>query len=103
MPASTSTKSTTSTEKRSTTIKPVNDYILIEVDQSAKETEHGIILTREERPKQTATIIEVGNKVESDVKPGDRIIFSNMAGLIIELGGAKLTFIQDCDLIAVLD
>ena len=79
------------------TIKPLNNNVLIEVEEQ-KVTKSGIILTQENVVTERATVVSSG---ASDlVKKGDVIYYKSYALSPIEIGDKKYFFIKEEDILA---
>ena len=94
-------------------IQPVNDYILIEPEKAEEKTASGIYIpdTADKEKPQKATVVAVGpgklgkdgKREELSVKVGDTILYSKYGPTEIKLGADEYFFIQDSDVIAILD
>lgn len=70
-------------------IKPIGDYVLVDVDKQDEQTQGGIILpTQKKDQPQTGTVIDISvnaaEKVLVDFKPGIKIWFKMWAGEDVE-------------------
>ncbi len=94
-------------------IQPVNDYILIEPEKAEEKTAGGIYIpdTADKEKPQKATVVAVGpgklgengERIELSVKIGETILYSKYGPTEVKLGADEYFFIQDSDVIAVLD
>jgi chaperonin GroES len=94
-------------------IQPVNDYILIEPEKAEEQTASGIFIpdTADKEKPQKAKVVAVGpGKLGKDgkhaplsVKAGDTILYSKYGPTEVKLGKDEYFFIQDSDVIAILD
>jgi len=94
-------------------IQPVNDYILIEPETAEEKTASGIYIpdTADKEKPQKAKVVAVGpgkmgkdgKREEMSVKEGDTILYSKYGPTEVKLGEEEYFFIQDSDVIAVLD
>lgn len=102
-----------SKSKKTTTLRPLHDKILIERDEAETQTASGIFLPEsgKERPK-TGTIVAVGDgKINTDtgdriplsVKAGDRVIFASYAGTEVKLDGDELLIMDESEVLAIID
>lgn len=92
-------------------IQPLGDRVVIEREESEAVTAGGIVLpdTAKDKPAR-GTVISVGEgrrmkdgrRVELQVKPGDRVIFSSYAGDEFKLGDRQLMLMREEDILAVL-
>ena len=79
--------------------------------EAEEKTKSGIILpdSAKEKP-QTAVVVAVGpgtesdgKKVEMQVKPGDKVIYSQYAGTNVKLDGEKYIIVRQNDILAVVE
>lgn len=92
-------------------IKPLNDYILVRRVEAANTTKGGIVLpdTAKEKPKEgivlalgDGKLLDDGKRLEFQVKPEDRILFSSYAGTEIQIEGEDLLLIREDEVLAVI-
>ncbi len=91
-------------------IKPLNDNVLLEKIASEKKV-GSIILTKEEKAANVATVIAVGpglkdekgNLVPVAVKVGEKAIYREYSGTEYEQDGHKYILIREEDILAVID
>ncbi len=93
------------------TIKPLNDYLLLEKLPSEKKV-GSIILTTEKKQGNVATIMAMGpGKVDDNgklisiegVKVGDKVIYREYSGTEYEDDGHKYLLIRVEDVLAVVN
>ncbi len=93
------------------TIKPLNDYLLLEKLPTEKKV-GSIILTTEKKQGNVATIMAMGpGKVDDDgklvaikgVKVGDKVIYREYSGTEYEDDGHKYLLIKVEDILAVVN
>jgi chaperonin GroES len=86
-----------------TTIKPLGKRVLIEPLKPVEKTSSGLIIpeTAQTIP-QEAMVVSVGNEV-TDVKIGDRVIYSNYAGTKLEYDGHSYIVVESMDLVCVVE
>jgi chaperonin GroES len=86
-----------------TTIKPLGKRVLIEPLKPVEKTSSGLIIpdTAQTVP-QEAMVISVGNEV-TDVKIGDRVIYSHYAGTKLEYDGHSYIVVESMDLVCVVE
>jgi chaperonin GroES len=94
-----------------TTIKPLEDRIVVSVQESEQTTASGIVIpdTAKEKP-QEGTVLAVGpgriddkgNRVPLDVQVGDRVIYSKYGGTEIKHGGEEYLILSARDVLAVV-
>lgn len=95
-------------------IKPLNDNVIIDVDPLPEESiENGVIVpgsVLEKKPYHTATVISCqpyyyskSIKVDTCVKPGDRVLFVKGLEWTTHVHGQKVTFIKENAIIGHVD
>lgn len=94
-------------------IQPVNDYILIEPEKAEEKTASGIFIpdTADKEKPQKAKVVAVGpgklgedgKREELSVKVGDTILYSKYGPTEVKLNQDEYFFIQDSDVIAVIE
>ena len=91
-------------------IRPLNDNVLLEKVPSEKKV-GSIILTKEEKTANVATIVAVGpgkkdesnNLVPVTVKVGERAIYREYSGTEYEEDGHKYLLIKEEDILAIIE
>ena len=93
-------------------IKPLNDSVLIKMIEAEETTKSGIILTAgsQEKP-QIAEVVEIGpggkdedgNKVEMQVKKGDKVITSKYSGTEVKYEGVEYIIVRQSDILAIVE
>ena len=92
-------------------IKPLVDRVLIKMIEAEETTKSGIILSSgsQEKP-QIAEVIEVGpggivdgEKVEMQVKKGDKVITSKYSGTEIKYEGVEYIIVRQSDILAIVE
>ena len=94
-----------------TSIKPLEDRILVRPDEGEETTISGIVIpdTAKEKP-QEGTILAVGpgkrsdtgELVPMDVKSGDRVMYSKYGGTVIKVDGEELLILSARDVLAIV-
>lgn len=93
------------------TVKPLQDRVLIKLEEAEETTKGGIILAGSAKEKpQIADVIEVGpggvvdgKEVKMYVKKGDRVIASKYAGTEVKLDNKDYTIVKQSDILAVVE
>jgi len=89
-------------------IKPLCDRIVIKMLESEETTKSGIVLpgSAKEKP-QVAEVIAVGpggyvegNKIEMELKAGDKVLISKYAGTEVKMDGKEFTILRQSDVLA---
>ena len=92
-------------------IKPLGDRVLIKMIEAEETTKSGIILTSASQEKpQIAEIIAVGpggivdgEKVEMQVKVGEKVITSKYSGTEVKYEGKEYIIVKQSDILAVVE
>ena len=92
-------------------IKPLGDRVLIKMVEAEETTKSGIILSSSAQEKpQIAEVIEVGpgidldgQKVEMQVKKGDKIITSKYSGTEVKYEGQEYIIVKQSDILAIVE
>jgi chaperonin GroES len=94
-----------------TTIKPLEDRVLVRPEEGEETTASGIVIpdTAKEKP-QEGTVLAVGPGKRSDsgelipvdVNEGDRVIYSKYGGTEITSEGEELLILSARDVLAVI-
>ena len=97
---------------KKTTIKPINDKVLVKRLEAEAKTAGGIVLpdNAKEKPKE-GTIVALGNgkllksgeRSQFQVAKGDRVIFSSYAGTEIKVQGVDYLILAEDDILAVVE
>lgn len=92
-------------------IKPLADRVVIKMIEAEETTASGIVLpgSAKEKP-QMAEVVAVGpggmvdgEKIEMEVKIGDKVITSKYAGTEVKLDGTEYTIVKQSDILAKVD
>ncbi len=95
-----------------TNIKPLGDRVLVKPTEKETETASGIILpeTAKEKPQEgeilavgTGKRDDDGERIELDVKVGDKVLFAKYAGTEIKLDGDKLLIMKESDILGIIE
>jgi chaperonin GroES len=94
-----------------TSIKPLEDRILVQPDEGEETTISGIVIpdTAKEKP-QEGTVLAVGPGKRSDtgdiipidVKEGDRVMYSKYGGTEVKVDGDELLILSARDVLAII-
>lgn len=92
-------------------IKPLSDKVLIKMVAAEETTKSGIILSANSQEKpQIAEVIEVGpgitaegEKVEMQVKKGDKVITSKYSGTEIKYQGEEYIIVKQSEILAIVE
>lgn len=93
-------------------IKPLEDRVLITVDDSEQTTASGLVIpdTAKEKPQQGTVVAvgpgkrseQTGELVQVDVKEGDVVLFSKYGGTEVKQGGVEYLLLSARDVLAVI-
>jgi chaperonin GroES len=95
----------------STTIKPLEDRILVEPQDAEQVTKSGLVIpdTAKEKPQEGRVIAtgpgridDNGNRVPLDVAEGDVVIFSTYGGTEVKYDGKEYLLLNARDILAVV-
>ena len=92
-------------------IKPLGDRIVLEAIEKEEKTASGIVLpdTAKEKPQEGRVVAvgsgrwENGQKIELEVKVGDRVIFSKYAGTEVKVGDKEYLILRESDVLAIVE
>lgn len=92
-------------------IKPLSDKVLIKMIAAEETTKSGIILSSSAQEKpQIAEVIEVGpginfdgEKVEMQVKKGDKVITTKYSGTEVKYQGEEYIIVKQSDILAIVE
>ena len=93
-------------------LRPLHDRVLVRRIEEAESIRGGIIIpdSAKEKPQQ-AEVVAVGNgklldngeRVELDVKPGDRILFGKYSGSEVKIDGQEYLILREDEILGVLN
>ena len=92
-------------------LKPLGDRVILKQQEAEEKTQSGIILpdSAKEKP-QTAVVGAVGlgtesdgKKVEVQVKPGDKVIYSQYSGTNVKLEEEEFIIVSQKDIAAIVE
>jgi|SRR5579884_3770684 chaperonin GroES len=92
--------------------RPLHDRVLVRRIEEAETVRGGIIIpdTAKEKPQEGEAIacgngklLDNGQRVELEVKPGDRVLFGKYSGNEIKLEGEEYLILREDEILAILD
>lgn len=92
-------------------VRPLGDRIIVKRLAEEEKTKSGIIIpdTAKEKPQEgevvavgNGKILDNGQKVQLEVKAGDKIIFGKYAGSEIKIDGEEYLIMREEDVLGVL-
>lgn len=93
-------------------LRPLHDRVLVKRLEESEQRAGGIIIpdTAKEKPQQAEVIavgngklLESGERVAVDVKPGDRILFGKYSGSDIRVDGLEYLILREDEILGVLE
>ena len=94
------------------TIKPLEDRIVVQVNEAETTTASGLVIpdTAKEKP-QEGTVIAVGpgrfddngNRIPVDVQPGQTVLFSKYGGTEVKYGMDEYLVLSARDVLAIIE
>jgi chaperonin GroES len=93
-------------------LRPLHDRVLVKRLDEGEQKIGGIIIpdTAKEKPQQAEVkaigngkMLESGERVALDVKPGDRILFGKYTGSDIKIEGEEYLILREDDILGVLE
>ncbi|MFO7633995.1 MAG: co-chaperone GroES [Caldilinea sp.] len=93
-------------------LKPLGDRIVVEPAEQDEQTALGIFLpeTAKEKPQQGKIIAagpglrkETGERIEMDVKIGDKVLYARYAGTTIKLDSKEYLILKESDVLAIVE
>ncbi len=91
--------------------KPLADRLVVKPLEEEEVTASGIVLpeTAKEKPQKGEVLSvgpgardEDGDRIEMDVKVGDKILFAKYGGTEIKVDGDKLLILRESDVLAII-
>lgn len=93
-------------------LRPLGDRIVVEPIEQEEQTASGIFLpeTAKEKPQQGRVVAsgpgsrkETGERVEMDVKVGDKVLYAKYAGTSVKLDGKEFLILKETDVLAIVE
>lgn len=93
-------------------LKPLGDRIVVEPVEQEEQTALGIFLpeTAKEKPQQGKVIAsgpgarkETGERIDMDVKIGDKVLYARYAGTSVKLDGKEFLILKESDVLAIVE
>ena len=93
-------------------IEPIGKRVVIRKDDNKRQTKSGIVLpdTAKEKPQQGEVLavgpgrtLDSGERINMDVKSGDRVLFAKYAGTEFKLEEEELLILSEKDILAVME
>ena len=93
-------------------LRPLHDRVMVKRLEAGEEVRGGIIIpdTAKEKPQQAEVkavgngkVLENGERVALDVKPGDRILFGKYGGAEIKIEGEEYLILREDEILGILE
>jgi chaperonin GroES len=93
-------------------LRPLHDRVLVKRLDEGEQRQGGIIIpdTAKEKPHQAEVkgvgngkLLESGERVPVDVKPGDRVLFAKYSGADIKIDGDEYLVLREDEILGVLE
>ena len=93
-------------------MRPLGDRVLVRRIETAEQIRGGIIIpdSAKEKPQEAEVLavgngklLETGERVPVDVKPGDKILFGKYSGADIKVGGEEWLVLREDEILGVLE
>ncbi len=93
-------------------IRPLGERVVVKPLPSEERTKGGIVLpdTAKEKPQEgeviavgSGKLLETGQRVPIDLKPGDRILFSKYAGNEVKIDDVEYLIMREADILGVIE
>jgi chaperonin GroES len=93
-------------------LRPLHDRVLIKRVEEGEARQGMIIIpdSAKEKPQQgevkavgSGKLLENGERVAPDVKPGDRILFGKYSGSDIKIDGEEYVIFREDEILAVIE
>ena len=92
--------------------RPLHDRVLVKRIDEEEKTSGGIIIpdTAKEKPSEGEVVAvgpggrdEDGNRIDMDVKEGDRILFGKWSGTEVKVDGVDYLIMKETDIMGVIE
>ena len=92
--------------------RPLGDRVLVRRVEEEAKTKGGIIIpdTAKEKPQEGEVVAvgpggrdEDGERIQMDVKAGDRILFGKWSGTEVRIDGEDLLIMKETDILGVVE
>jgi chaperonin GroES len=93
-------------------MRPLHDRVMVKRLEEGEERMGGIIIpdTAKEKPQQAEVkavgngkLLDSGERVAPEVKPGDRILFGKYSGAEIKIDGDEYLILREDEILGVLE
>ena len=93
-------------------LKPLGGRVIVEPTEQEEMTAGGIILpeTAKEKPQEGKIVAagpgdrnEDGERMELEVKVGDKVLYAKYSGTEVKMDGKKLLILRESDILAIVE
>ncbi|MGI9490941.1 MAG: co-chaperone GroES [Geminicoccaceae bacterium] len=93
-------------------IKPLHDRVVVRRIDEDEKSPGGIIIpdTAKEKPMQGEVVAvgpgardEDGDRIEPDVKAGDKVLFGKWSGTEVKIDGEELLIMKESDIMGIIE
>ena len=93
-------------------LKPLGGRVIVEPIEQEEMTAGGIILpeTAKEKPQEGKILAagpgernEDGERIEMEVKVGDKVLYAKYSGTEVKLDGKKMLILRESDILAIVE
>lgn len=93
-------------------IRPLGERVVVRPMPSEEKTKSGIVLpdTAKEKPQEgeviavgSGRLLETGQRVPIDLKPGDKILFSKYSGNEVKIDDVDYLIMRESDILGVIE
>ena len=93
-------------------LKPLGGRVIVEPTEQEEMTAGGIILpeTAKEKPQEGKILAagpgdrnEDGERIEMEVKVGDKVLYAKYSGTEVKLDGKKVLILREADILAIVE
>lgn len=85
-------------------LKPLRKQIVLKKYEEEKKTSSGIILATEKKKlPSVGMVVALGNKVESDIKVNDLVVYKEYSGTNVTVEDIEYILIDEEDVLAVVE
>lgn len=92
-------------------VKPLADRVIVKPIDPEEQKQGGIIIpdTAKEKPQEGEVVAvgpgkvnEAGNKVEMEVKKGDKVLYGKYSGTEVTIDGEEYLIMRESDILAIV-
>ena len=103
---------TATKKKGSVRLQPMGERIVVQREESEETTAGGIVLpdSAQEKPARGSVVaigsgklLDDGSRAESQLKVGDKVLFSSYAGENVEIDDVEYLLMREDDVLAVIE